>query len=329
MSEPARIAVLGAGAWGTALALHAARQGHAVTLWAREPAHAAAMATARANARRLPGFAFPPGLAVTADAAAALDGAALAILAAPLQPLRALLAGLPRQLPPLLLAAKGMEAGTGLLPLEILAAARPEAAAGVLSGPNFAHEIAAGLPAAAVIAAPDPGLAARAVALLGGTALRLYASQDTIGVQAGGAAKNVLAIAAGVAIGAGLGENARAALITRGVAELARLVTGLGGRAETAAGLSGLGDLVLTATGAGSRNTSLGLALGRGEGLADILAARSSVTEGVATAPALLARAAAAGVEMPIAAAVTALLAGSLDIQGATRALTGRPPRTE
>jgi glycerol-3-phosphate dehydrogenase (NAD(P)+) len=329
MSEAARIAVLGAGAWGTALALHAARQGHAVTLWARAPAHAAAMAAARENARRLPGHAFPARLAVTADAAEALDGAALALLAAPLQPLRALLATLPARLPPLLLAAKGMEAGTGLLPLEILAAARPGAAAGVLSGPNFAHEIAAGLPAAAVVAAEDPALAAQALDLLGGPALRLYASGDVMGVQAGGAAKNVLAIAAGVAMGAGLGENARAALITRGVAELARLVTGLGGRAETAAGLSGLGDLVLTATGPGSRNTSLGIALGRGERLADILAARSSVTEGVATAPALLARASAARVDMPIAAAVTALLAGTLDVPGAIRALTGRPPRAE
>ncbi len=326
MSE---FAILGAGAWGTALALHAARAGRRVTLWARDPAQAAEMAAARANARRLPGFPFPDSLAVTAKAEAALAGAALAILAVPMQPLRATLAALPARLPPLLLACKGMEAGSGLLPLEVLAEARPGLAAGVLSGPNFAHEVAAGLPAASVVAARDPALIRDALARLAGPALRLYASEDVAGVQAGGAAKNVLAIAAGVAMGAGLGENARAALVTRGVAELARLVTGLGGRAETAAGLSGLGDLVLTATGPGSRNTSLGLALGRGERLADILAARSAVTEGVTTAPALLARARSAGVELPICAAVAGLLEGRLDVPGAIRALLERPLRAE
>jgi glycerol-3-phosphate dehydrogenase (NAD(P)+) len=322
------IAVLGAGAWGTALALHAARLGHRVTLWARDPAHAAAMRDARENARRLPGQAFPENLHITTDVSG-IGGAALAVLAVPMQPLRQVMDLLPAALPPLLLACKGLEASTGLLPLEVLEQARPGQPAGVLSGPNFAHEVAAGLPAASVIAAADAGLRHAAQALLSGGALRLYASEDVRGVQLGGAAKNVLAIAAGVSTGAGLGENARAALVTRGLAELSRLVVGLGGRAETAAGLSGLGDLLLTATGPGSRNTSLGIALGRGEALADILAARSTVTEGVATAPALLARAAEAGVELPVCAAVAALVDGRLDVAGAVRALLERPLRAE
>lgn len=325
MSE---VAVIGAGAWGTALAIHAARLGHGVTLWARDSDHARAMAEARVNARRLPGYPFPKRLDVTADVGA-LAGARLAILAVPMQPLRQMLDALPPALPPLLLACKGLEATTGLLPLEVLQQSRPGQPAGILSGPNFAHEVAAGLPAASVVAASDAGLREEAQTLLSGGALRLYASEDALGVQLGGAAKNVLAIAAGVATGAGLGENARAALITRGLAELSRLVVGLGGRAETAAGLSGLGDLLLTATGPGSRNTSLGIALGRGEALAAILAGRSSVTEGVATAPALLARAAQAGVELPVCAAVAALLEGRLDVQGAVRALLERPLRAE
>jgi glycerol-3-phosphate dehydrogenase (NAD(P)+) len=322
------LAVLGAGAWGTALALHAARAGRRVTLWARDERLAAEMAAARENRRRLPGAPFPPGLAITADAKAALT-APLALLAVPMQPLRAVLAGLPAVLPPVVLACKGLEAATARLPLEVLAEVRPGLPAAVLSGPNFAHEVAAGLPAASVLASADGALRAEAQALLAGPALRLYASEDVVGVQLGGAAKNVLAIAAGVATGAGLGENARAALITRGLAELSRLVTGLGGRAETAAGLSGLGDLLLTATGPGSRNTSLGLALGRGERMADILAARSGVTEGVTTAAPLLRRAAAAGVELPVCAAVAALLEGRLDVAGAVRALLERPLRSE
>ncbi|MFN3449309.1 MAG: NAD(P)H-dependent glycerol-3-phosphate dehydrogenase [Roseococcus sp.] len=322
------LAVLGAGAWGTALAIHAARAGRRVTLWARDPALAAEMAAARENRRRLPGAPFPPGLAVTAAAEEAL-AAPLALFAVPMQPLRAVLAALPAALPPVILACKGLEADTALLPLEVLAEARPGLPAGVLSGPNFAHEVAAGLPAASVVASADAALCAAAQSLLSGPALRLYASEDAVGVQLGGAAKNVLAIAAGVAMGAGLGENARAALVTRGLAELSRLVVGLGGRAETAAGLSGLGDLLLTATGPGSRNTSLGLALGRGERLADILAGRSAVTEGVTTAAPLLRRAAAAGVELPVCAAVAALLEGRLDVPGAVRALLERPLRRE
>ena len=222
-----------------------------------------------------------------------------------------------------------MERGTRLLPLEILGDACPGHAVAVLSGPNFAHEVARGLTAAAVVASTDAGLRGLVADRLGTTAFRLYGGDDPIGVQVGGAAKNVIAIAAGAVIGAGLGENARAALVTRGLAELSRLVLALGGRAETAAGLSGLGDLLLTTTGPGSRNTALGHALGRGAALADALAGRIGVAEGVATAPALVARAAEVGVELPICAAVAQLLAGEVTLNDAMERLLARPRRDE
>ncbi len=324
----ARIAVLGAGAWGTALALQGLRAGADVTLWARDAARAAEMAAARENARYLPGIPLPPALRVTADAAAALEGAALALLVVPVQGLRAVLASLPAAPVPILVCAKGVEAATGALPLEILAELR-RGPAGVLSGPNFAVEVARGLPAAAVIASADAALRSTALALLAGPSFRLYGNEDAIGAQVGGAAKNVIAIAAGAVIGAGLGENARAALVTRGLAELSRLTVALGGRAETAAGLSGLGDLMLTTAGAGSRNMSLGLALGRGETLAAILAGRAGVTEGVATAPALVARAHAAGVELPLCEAVADLLEQRIGLHDAISRLMARPLRDE
>ncbi|MBL6456638.1 NAD(P)-dependent glycerol-3-phosphate dehydrogenase [Belnapia sp. T6] len=323
-----RIAVIGAGAWGTALAVQAARAGHDVALWARYPARAAAMQAARENALHLPGTSLPPAIAVTADPAR-LGGAAFALLAVPTQHLRALLGRLPEALPPLILAAKGVEQGSLLLPLELVEALRPAHPSAILSGPNFAHEVAAGLPTAAVLASRDPDLREMVADHLATPGFRLYGSEDPIGVQVGGAAKNVIAIAAGAVIGAGLGENARAALITRGLAELSRLVVALGGRAETAAGLSGLGDLLLTATGPSSRNTALGLALGRGLSLAEALAGKTSVAEGAATAPALLARAGSAGVELPICAAVTALLAGEATVAEAMAQLLARPRRDE
>ena len=324
-----RVAVLGAGAWGTALALQAVRAGGRVTLWARDAERAEAMVRDRVNARYLPGQPLPPELGVTARLEAALEGAALLLLVVPAQHIRGVLATLPALLPPVLVCAKGVEQGSLKLPLEVLAELRPGARLGVLSGPNFAHEVAAGLPAAAVVASTDAGLREAADALLATPAFRLYGSEDPVGVQVGGAAKNVLAIAAGIVTGAGLGENARAALITRGVAELARLTLALGGRAETTAGLSGLGDLLLTATGPGSRNTSLGMALGRGQSVAEVLAGRAGVTEGVATAPALLARAAQAGVELPICSAVAALLAGALTVPQAIALILARPRRGE
>ncbi|WP_338661650.1 NAD(P)H-dependent glycerol-3-phosphate dehydrogenase [Pararoseomonas sp. SCSIO 73927] len=328
-AQPAgKLAVIGAGAWGTALAIQACRAGGEVSLWARDPARALAMRALRTNARHLPDTPLPPGLAVTADAGEALSGAALAVLAVPTQHLGAVLEDLPR-LPPLVVVAKGVEVATLRFPLEILAEARPGLPAAVLSGPNFAHEVAGGLPAAAVVASADAGLRAAAMARLGTPGFRLYAGSDPLGVQVAGAAKNVAAIAAGAAIGAGLGENARAALVTRALAEIARLAVALGGRADTVAGLAGLGDLMLTCSGAASRNFSLGLALGRGERAEDVLAGRTSVTEGAATAPALLARAAAAGVDLPICAAVAGVLEGRLTVRGAMESLLGRPQTAE
>lgn len=324
-----RIAILGAGAWGTALAIQAARAGREVALWARDAARAAGIAAARENTRYLPGVALPEALTVTADAAAALRGAALALLVVPAQALRAVVAGLPAAEVPVLLCCKGVEADSLRLPLEVLGALRPGLPAGVLSGPNFAHEVARGLPAAAVVAAADATLREAGVALLGSPGFRLYGGEDPVGAEVGGAAKNVIAIAAGAVIGAGLGENARAALVTRGLAELSRLAVALGGRAETAAGLTGLGDLMLTCAGPGSRNMSLGLALGRGERLADVLAARAGVTEGVATAPAIVARAAASGVELPICAAVAELVAERITVREAMARLLARPLRAE
>jgi glycerol-3-phosphate dehydrogenase (NAD(P)+) len=317
MSE--RIAVIGAGAWGTALAALFAGAGKNVTLWVRDAARAAELAATRRNPR-LPGAVLPDQLAITP----AMPDADILLLAVPMQHLRAILPRLPLGAP-LLLCCKGLERDTLLLPPEIVGN-RPAA---MLTGPNFAHEIAAGLPAAAVLAMADATTRAALMEALHTPSLRLYGSADVIGAALGGAAKNVIAIAAGVVIGAGLGENARAALITRGLAEIARLAAALGGRSETVAGLSGLGDLLLTCTGTASRNFSLGVALGQGRGLDEILAERTAVTEGVATAPALLARAAAAGVDMPITASVTSLLAGQQNVLQTMSALMGRALKDE
>ncbi|MCX7374365.1 MAG: NAD(P)H-dependent glycerol-3-phosphate dehydrogenase [Alphaproteobacteria bacterium] len=300
------VAVWGAGAWGQALAMQAHAAGARVTLWARS-----------GLVPRLP--VALPAIAVTRDINEARG--ALTIIAVPVQHLRAVCGALaPR---PALLACKGVEAATTRFPTEILA----WPSLGVISGPNFAAEIARGLPAASVIASLDDALREGAIAALGTAHFRLYASTDVLGVQAGGAAKNVLAIAAGTATGAGLGENARAALITRGLAELTRLVLALGGRAETAAGLSGLGDLLLTASSATSRNTALGIRLGQGTTLEAALAASQGVAEGVATAPALLARA--GDIEMPICAATAAMLSGRATVREAMAALLARPLRVE
>ncbi len=321
------LSVVGAGAWGTALALQALRAGNRVRLWARDPTRARVIAASRVNPR-LPGSHLPAELDIIDDLAKA-DG--LRLVAVPMQHLRSVLVRLPPG--PLVICAKGLEAVTLRLPLELVAELRPDAPAGILTGPNFAHEIAAGLPAAAVVAASDVGLRDQVTSCLATQGFRLYGNDDPIGAQVGGAAKNVIAIAAGAVIGAGLGENARAALITRGLAELARLAQALGGRRETVMGLSGLGDLLLTCTGASSRNFSLGVALGRGERLAEVLAARNVVTEGVATAPAVVARAAglgtAGGVDMPICRAVAALLEGHTSLQQAMAELLARPLRDE
>src|ERR1700722_3769863 len=320
MNKGGTIGAIGAGAWGTALAVLHARAGRNVTLWARDAKRASNMLILRRN-DRLPGVALPDRLKISQR----MPDADIFLLAVPMQHLRATLALLPANGAPVVLCCKGLETGTGLLPPEIVEN-RPTA---MLTGPNFAHEIAAFLPAAAVLATPDAGLRAQLMVTLKTDTLRLYGSADMIGAALGGAAKNVIAIAAGVVIGAGLGENARAALITRGIVEIARLAAALGGRAETVSGLSGLGDLLLTCTGISSRNYSLGLALGKGEKLADILGRRSNVTEGVATAPALLARAAALNVDMPLTASVTKLLAEECSIAQTMAALMGRELRDE
>ena len=314
------VAVIGAGAWGTALTVQAARAGAAVTLWARDPAP---LAAAR-ESRHLPGVRLPDAVRVTGDMPE--GGHELTIVAVPMQHLRAVLSLLPPG-PPLLLAAKGVEQGRHRLPLEIAAELHPGAPAAFLTGPSFAAEVARGLPTAAVIAAADPALRRQCVARLATPAFRLYGNADPVGAQVGAAAKNVVAIAAGAVIGAGLGENARAALVTRGLAELGRLAAALGGRAETVAGLSGLGDLLLTCTGPTSRNFALGLALGRGAALGEALAASTGVVEGVATAPALVARA--GTIDLPICRAVADLLGGRIQLADVVERLLARPRRDE
>jgi glycerol-3-phosphate dehydrogenase (NAD(P)+) len=310
------VAVIGAGAWGLALALQAHRAGRRVTLWARSPARVG---------ERLPGFPLPPEVIVTGTFP---EGADLVLLAVPLQHLRGIAAALPPG-GPLICCAKGIEAATLALPLEILAEVQPGRPAGVLTGPSFAREVAAGLPTAIVLAARSEAVRAEAIAALATPAFRLYGNDDPVGAQVGGAAKNVIAIAAGAVIGAGLGENARAALITRGLAELARLAVALGGRRETVSGLSGMGDLLLTATSEQSRNYSFGVALGTGARPDDILAGRSAVTEGVTTAPAVVARAHRLGVAVPVCAAVAAVLTGRITLAGAIAELLARQRRDE
>lgn len=316
MSE---VAVVGAGAWGSALAIQAARAGRAVVLWARDPA-----GLAGGELPHLPGFRLPATVRVVAD----LPRAPLVLLAVPLQFMRPIAALLPPG-GPVVVCAKGMEAHTGMLPLEILAEAQPGRPAVTLTGPNFAREVAAGLPAATVVAGRDAAVRAAVAGALGTAAFRIYGNDDPVGAEVGGAAKNVVAIAAGAVIGAGLGENARAGLVTRGLAELARLAVALGGKAETVAGLSGLGDLMLTCAGPTSRNFSLGFALGRGERLEHALGRRDDVTEGVATAPALVARARAVGAELPVCEAVAGVVTGALTLLQAMDALLSRPRKDE
>jgi glycerol-3-phosphate dehydrogenase (NAD(P)+) len=318
-----RLAVIGAGAWGTALALQALRAGHSVALVARDAASARVIEAKREN-HRLPGHRFPDPLELRHD----IPGDAEMLLwVVPTQHLRSSLAHLRPVGGAIVVCAKGVEADTHLLPLEVVRELYPDRPLAVLTGPNFAHEVAKGLPAASVVASTDAGLREQVRVMLGTNTFRLYGNDDPVGAQLGGAAKNVIAIAAGAVIGAGLGENARAALVTRGLSELRRLAVALGGRAETVMGLSGLGDLLLTCTGPSSRNFSLGYALGQGECLSDILAKRSAVTEGVSTAAALVARA--GNLELPICGAVADLLAGTETLDQAIARLMSRPQRDE
>jgi glycerol-3-phosphate dehydrogenase (NAD(P)+) len=320
------IAVIGAGAWGTALAQSLAGAGHAVTLWCRDAGHACLIAGARRNDRRLPGIALHCGIAVTADPEA--THAAIRIVAVPAQHLRTVLAALPVSDGACVVTAKGIEAASGRFVHEIALESAGGAVA-LLSGPSFAGEVARGLPTALTLATADAALGRSLALTLGHPALRLYWTDDVRGVALGGALKNVLAIAAGIVIGRGLGENARAALLTRGLAELMRLGAALGARPETLFGLSGLGDLMLTANSLTSRNTALGAALGRGEALADLVDGTRGVAEGVWTAAAAARLADRLGVDAPIVRAVAAVVAGNSSIEAMVDSLLRRPQRPE
>jgi glycerol-3-phosphate dehydrogenase (NAD(P)+) len=333
------ITVIGAGAWGTALAL-AASAAHQVHLWVRDPAQAERLRAERVNARYLPGVPLPPGLACAGgDPEGLLPWLArtdLVVIATPMAGLRQWLQWLARALPaagrasvPVTWLCKGFErppegSGEGLLGHEIAARVAPALRVGVLSGPSFAQEVAAGLPTALVAASADAGVRATLVQAFHGGHLRVYANDDLVGVEVGGAVKNVMAIATGLCDGLRLGHNARAALITRGLAEITRLGTALGARAETFMGLSGLGDLVLTATGDLSRNRQVGLLLAQGMTLAQAVASLGHVAEGVYSARTVAQRAHALGVRMPITDAVVALLDGALQPRDAVTRLMAR-----
>ncbi|MBL8548791.1 MAG: NAD(P)-dependent glycerol-3-phosphate dehydrogenase [Hyphomonadaceae bacterium] len=323
------VAVLGGGAWGTALAQVAATAGRSVTLWAFEADVVRTINSERRNPDFLPGVALNAAIRATGDLAEA--AAADAILAvAPAQHLRSVLKRLKVPEGKLVaLCAKGVEQGTLALMTEVLAAEAPQATPAVLSGPGFAKDVARGLPTATTIACGNAARANALVAAIGLPTFRPYVTDDLIGAEIGGAVKNVIAIACGIAEGRALGEGARAALITRGFAELTRLGVAMGARAETLAGLCGLGDLVLTCVSQSSRNTSLGFALGQGRALGDILGERRSIAEGAASAPAVAALAARHGVEMPICAAVDAILGARASIDEAIGALLSRPFKSE
>lgn len=325
------VGVIGGGAWGTALAQVCARAGGEVILWAREAEVVEGVNAARENAAFLPGIALDPAIRATSDYAA-LAGADLVLAVPPAQHMRSTLAAFAphaRDGLPVILCSKGIEQGSLKLMTEVLAETVPQAAPAVLSGPSFAGEVARGLPTAVTLACRDPDCAERLAEAIATPAFRPYFATDMIGAEAGGAVKNVLAIACGIVEGRGLGRSAHAALITRGFAELTRLAVALGGQPETVAGLCGLGDLVLTCSSPQSRNMSVGLALGGGQTLDEALAGKRTVAEGVASAPAVRALAARLGVEIPICEAVAAILAGEIGVDEAIRGLLARPLREE
>jgi glycerol-3-phosphate dehydrogenase (NAD(P)+) len=326
-----RIAVLGAGAWGSALAISFSGSGHDVALWARNPADCEAIARTRSS-RSLPEVPIPAAVRVEDGLEAALAGADLTLIATAAAGLRATAAavGAVVPAPSLLWACKGFEQGTRALPHEVVAQALPAAARiGALSGPSFALEVARGQPTAIVLASRDGDFAAATAAQLNGPRLRIYSSTDLVGVELGGAVKNVIAIAAGIADGLSLGRNARAALVTRGLAEIVRLGVAMGGQPETFMGLTGLGDLVLTCTGDLSRNRDVGLRLARGQGLEAILRELGHVAEGVQSAAAVRDLARERAIEMPITEAVCDVLFGGRAPAEAVRQLLARDPRAE
>lgn len=331
MTGPQTIGVLGGGAWGTALAATLARARRDVALWARNPSVVEEITSAHRNTVYLPGAPLPIGLVVTTDLAR-VAGRDVLLLVAPAQETRALAVQLRAYVAPgtpLVLCAKGIEQSSGKLLTEVLAEVLPDGVPAVLSGPSFAHDVVRGLPAALTVATADGDLGRALAALIGDRVFRLYWSDDLVGVQLGGAVKNVLAIAAGVLDGKGLGASAHAALVTRGFAELRRYGEAKGARAETLMGLSGLGDLLLTCGSAQSRNMSLGRGLGQGQTLAAILGSRKSVSEGVYTAGVVAREAAALGLEMPIASAVAEIVAGRVRVDEAIAGLLSRPFKAE
>lgn len=334
------VTVLGAGSWGTALALHAARRGLTTRLWTRSREHFEAMQAERRNARYLPDFPFPENLVPTDDLAAALTGAELVILAIPshalrpaLEALRDLLNGsLSGPAPLYLVAAKGVEVDSLATMAEVVEQTLPPAHArrmAVLGGPSFAAEVARGLPTAVVIASRERPVAEQIQHMLGGDGIRAYVTEDVVGVELGGAFKNVIALGAGVSDGAGLGQNTRAALITRGLAEIGRLCHALGAHPATLSGLAGLGDLVLTCTGGLSRNRRVGLALGQGQKLDAILKEMGMVAEGINNTLSAHRLAQREGVEMPITAMMHAILYEGISVRAAVDALMQRDLKPE
>jgi len=318
------IVVLGAGAFGTALAISLARD-HAVTLWARDPEHAVQMQQSRENTRRLPGVILPRNITVC-DELETVSNADAVLLAVPMQRLRALLLDKATVLAgtPLVACCKGIELATGLGPTQIISEIMPEAPAAILTGPSFAADIAKGLPTALTLACKDKDVCKALQSLLSTSNLRLYRTTDTIGAELGGALKNVMAIGSGVVMGAGLGESARAALMTRGFAEMCRMAAALGARPDTLSGLFGFGDLVLTCTSDQSRNTRFGHSLGRNETFDPTI-----TVEGAATARAVCQRAAELGIDMPVTRAITALMDGELQLDQAMDMLLSRPLKEE
>jgi glycerol-3-phosphate dehydrogenase (NAD(P)+) len=326
-----RWGILGAGAWGTALAVAAVRAGREARLWAHRPQVAALIAARHENPDYLPGIALAPRIEASADlgAIAARDALLLAVPAQHLREVTQNLAPFWRQARPVVVCAKGIEQSSGLTMTALLAQTLPGCPVAVLSGPTFAGEVAANLPTAATVASADSELGQAVVEALAAPRFRLYGSSDVTGVELGGAIKNVLAIACGIVIGRKLGDNGRAALIARGLAEMIRFAVRRGAKPETLMGLTGLGDLVLTCSGRQSRTLSLGIALGAGRSLADYQAGRRSVAEGVWTASALRNQAEAAGIDMPIATAVDEILNRGAAIETAIGALLARPLRAE
>ncbi|MFP4129778.1 MAG: NAD(P)H-dependent glycerol-3-phosphate dehydrogenase [Halorhodospira sp.] len=326
-----RIAVLGAGAWGTALARVLATNGHEVRLWSRDPDHAAAINAEGENRRHLPGCPLPAGLTATADLDAALAGSDWPLLAVPSSAFRALVERLAAHRPSRVVwATKGLESESGGFLHDVVASRiEPAPAMAVISGPSFAAEVGRDLPTAITVAASEPELASAVVAAFHNERFRPYSATDMVGVELGGAVKNVLAVATGVSDGLGLGANARAALITRGLAEISRLGSALGADPQTLIGLAGMGDLLLTCTDDQSRNRRFGFALGQGQDPDSALAAVGSTVEGVRTAAELHRLAAHQGVEMPICETVHRVLAGELPLGQAVRGLMERAPKPE